>query len=403
MAYWVGRRDPRQLLIMVHDQDGRLEASWLGDELPGHVTAKNGDFVSYAYVTDQENLDVPLQRVESYRVRPDVFRIEHGAFMKDEGPSPDCNLLSMPVRVNVIGDVAGEQHVIVSGPMGGGFADVYPSRAANIDVNMCDDGQSPFRIFARAYDGSDRLLALAMSEEIRFQHGVPVEVTVSLATPLPRSPLTIEVDDLDGAIESSGWGWWEGYDRADWRRGYAFSVDDGMQEATYVGAAPFTYTASLFDIPVGAVVGGVFVTLTPPEAPCSRYADLMRVGKRDAPIPFHVNALADVVLVGPQGWALQGSGTTGDEVRLSFRSGQTDLVFHEDPRETAHVATLPSFPERLPVGFVVPDAAEPVTYPRVQHIDIEDLPSYGALVASSRPPASHTTRRRGQSGECAAP
>lgn len=121
------------------------------------------------------------------------------------------------------------------------------------------------------------------------------------------------------------------------------------------------------------------------------------------PIPFHVNALADVVLVGPQGWALQGSGTTGDEVRLSFRSGQTDLVFHEDPRETAHVATLPSFPERLPVGFVVPDAAEPVTYPRVQHIDIEDLPSYGALVASSRPPASHTTRRRGQSGECAAP
>lgn len=397
VAYQVGFRDPRRLLVMLHRADGAREGSWLGDELPSRVTVRNGDLVTYAHATAGSNEEGVVQRVVSYRVTPEITRIEHAAELAFGPPAWSCNSETMSVLVH-IGDVPDGWRATVTGP--------FPSRIGHgavpgdvtVNVEQCAGASPTFVLFTEIWSQGNEIVTLSMTEEIAFQSGATIEVTPSFDAP-PRAPLTVVVDDLDGAVQSWGRAEWHGvYDSFE-PSGYLLYPRESWEDATFLGARPFTYTASPFAYPYGRQRADVSVWFTDLEAPCKRSAHLGRRGASAAVIPFHVNDLADVVPVGDLGWALQGAGTLGDEVLRSAWSGPTEWLVHDDPRAPGRPAFFPSFPERLPEGFVVPTA--PFTHVDIAHIDIEEIPSYAALVASSRLPESHTIRRRRSSQECA--
>ena len=383
--------DPDTLMVVINSADGSLVESFLGSELPTEATVIDGDTVTYLYLSSSSNTDGQFQRIDAYRVTPELERLEIGAPLYFE-PSGglDCLYETMHVTVHVPAVPDGLNARVWFANARASCGDVVPSPGTiEYDLPSCSlpGATMPVLVTVSGPDGG--YVAFEMIEDVPFEVGATVELTPTF-TSAPRTTLAFEVDDVGDAESADGWAAWYG-----WFDFYAeplyflFTPNEPAMAASFEVDGPFTYSASPMDLPHGYVVGFTRLQFPPDEAACRRGAGVGRMGESAGAVRFAATELAEPIEDGAT-WRL-GSGATGDWLERQSFNGTTFWVSHEDPTRAPLPIVFPDLPETLPLGFTLPEG-EFTLRSHVHHED-DAVPSYAAAFASHRSELAPSTRR----------
>jgi hypothetical protein len=361
------------ILVLLSHEDGSLAASWPAAALPVKVIATDGDLVTYLRKGDS-----PL--ADSSRVEEGVDRID-----RDYGEVPkDCSAETMHVDLHVPAiDTGSETDAIGSGS---GHAHSWTLPAdLSLDVGSCD-GRSAYVL--TTVRGPNGWVGVEY-DTLPFAPGTTVSLTPAFAS-IPRKKVAFDFDEMDGAIQSRGVGWWN---LDDW--GMLYEPTDNPD---VFGDAPFHFEANLVDLPTGRPYVQAWTHFPPPMG-CDEWAVIERTGASDSAIPFHVAELGVPTIVG-ESWQL--TGAPGDYVVRLFDSAETNgpiWMLFEDARHP-RASVFPTLPSDA-ADFAFP--SESLTLQSISNIDQDFVPDYAAFVADDSFPPAYTVRTRRVDFQCPDP
>ena len=381
--------EPDTLMVLVNHADGSLVTSYLGSELPTEATVIDGDTVTYAYLSSSSSIEGQLQRIDSYRVTPELEQLEIDTALYFE-PTGGIGCLSetMHVTVHVPAVTDGLTARVW---FANGRASMPQALPGDIEYDLpsCSIPGATMPVLVTVSGPGGGYAAFEMIEDVPFAVGSAIELTPTFTT-MPRTTLVFDVDDVGDAETASGWAAWYGmFDFYSDAPMYFFTPNEPGLDTSFALDGPFTYSAAPMDLPHGYVVAVAGVQFPPTASACARGAGIVRLGKSAAPIPVHASELAEPLEDGAS-WKL-GEGVAGDWLTRVASNGPTVWVSNEDPARAPIPLVFPEFPDTLPLGFTLP--AGDFTVINYFHYEDDTVAAYADAFASHKPWASTSTQR----------
>ncbi len=384
-----GSGDPDTLMVLINHADGSLVTSYLGSELPTEATVIDGDTVTYVYLSSSSTNAGQQQLIDSYRVTPELERLEVDTPLYFE-PTGGVGCLSetMHVTVHVPAVTDGLTARVW---FANGRASMPQTLPGDIEYDLpsCSIPGATMPVLVTVGGPVGGYVAFEMIEDVPFAVGSSVELTPTFTT-MPRTTLAFDVDDVGDADTAGGRAAWYGmFDFYSDAPMFLFAPNEPGLYATIAVDGPFTLSAAPMDLPHGYVVAAAGVQFPPTASACSRSASIVRLGKSASPIPFHASELAEPLEDGAS-WKL-GEGAIGDVLTRVASNGPTVWVSNEDPARAPIPLVFPEFPDTLPLGFTLP--AGDFTVSNYSHYEDDTVSAYADAFASHKPWASTSTQR----------
>ncbi len=348
--------------VVVSGPDGSLKQSFSGAELPVQVEVQADDVVGYAWNASPPNI------LHTYRVTPDVFRIEE----RVGSPLPQCDALPMEITVT-LPTLAGayDYRIAVDGNPA-----LYTANAGThtFEVVACD-GVFDLFAHARASPGGG-VVGYELHQGLAFTAGGSMTLPLGLADTEHRV-IAVEAGPLDGAAGLSSTG--------AWRYGNE-SVPMAPMDAVPLTGSP------LLEFPIISPGDGFG---TPRALITAEYradgawcheSSFDRHGETDAVIAFDPQRLANAFATEDGGWEFVESGELGDFIRISRDWDDATWVWihYEDPGGIPSPSVLPDLPAHVGWPTGAPDLYS------VGHEDIVEADGFAAVIAGGLNPEEET-------------
>lgn len=380
-----------EVLVLLNHGDGTLVESWLGSVLPVVTSATDGDLVTYAYLTAVHVEGVGYMRsLESFRVSPSLKSVRVSATPLNGDPPKPCDEQSMTLHLHVLPlpDAPPDAKAWVRSSPPGAYASATSFPA---DITLTPSTCAPVDAFAilMTVEGEvGQIYGFAAQEGIPFVPGSVVDLTIQPAN-MPRKPLAIAVDEMEGPADVDGWCNWDGA-----MRGYPtfFVHEHGLDLQAKGVVSTMLYAPDLIDLAAGDP--GAYVSADQHDGGCLRRAELFRVGRSDTTLPLHVQSLAEATRVG-ETWTL-GSGSVGDDVETDFTLAENWMPWrvHEDPTAPPAPVVYPTFPSDVPKGLEDVSGLSPV-WSSTMNRDYEERDGFASIADFQGPAVPSTLRTRG--------
>ena len=358
--------------VLVNRADGSLRTSYSGLELPVMTEVEDGDMVSFAVPDDE-----PETRLESYRVRPDVWRIAVSAPPSGSG-CEDLEPMSVTLEIPF---VAGAEHYRVHTREK--IFQVEPG-VQTIELEPCTADTQPLLVVA---SGASYVDALAFDYlEVDYVPGGSATLALALAS--DRQEIALITGD--SAVDVNGW----------WipdARPFIFSSNVSEWQTI-----PGGYAQS-FIAPGGGyawmnVFGAPGVT---PDGFCTGSHQQLRIPSTSAPVTLDVSTLdlAQPIPLADGGVAFADDGLRGDTIYRAF-SNDIDVYYwalYDDPEAESLPVVFPELPAGDPWSL---DPGGPLApYGDIVHSD-RDLYAGYADFAAQLEVTSYSPQRWRSVGPC---
>lgn len=380
----VSTGDDSSIVVLHNRADGTLVESWPASALPVAPTVEDGDLVTVVYPGNSSSV------ASSYRVEHDVTRIELSLVAASEPLECLSDGTKMHLDVHIPA-IPGAVSATIDGAPWEHLEALELPADLDLDVSSCDGGTSA-ELFIHV-DGPEGFLAFEY-DILMFVPGATIPFTPTFQDQ-PRKAIVFDVDGTDGANQGGGFGYW----LRDYA-GYGWIVGEPGTALDVPDDSPFVFEANLIDVPHGRPFASAWAYFPPPPSACDDSALIERYGPIDAPIPFHVSALARPTAEGAS-FALDPEGNPADVVTREWTKGDASQgvwLLAEDPR-TPRTAVFPELPSGT--DHLFPEGE--IAIHRITHTDIDGPEGYAAWAAkvpTTPLSVASTIRRRSVSYGC---
>jgi hypothetical protein len=366
------RGDLSGSLVLVNTVEGGLRHVLHGEDLPAEIEVVDGDLVTFTDLADPGS----SLSFDSYRVTPDVRRIERTAYIY---PRPDGD----PMQVTIdVPEVEGATHYVLDRESAPRVSDLP---AGPYTFEQAGGYTDPQYGMVRA-EGPSGTLAHAVFE-LPFQPGQAVTVTPEMRA--DRVTFDIDVTSLDGAesVEAHAF-WWLG----------ALTDDVSQDETLDDPPSTWSFAGSVIapDVEGGRKLQ-VRARFPDIDGLCARAA-FSHEGPGDERFTFDAAALRQPLFDGDL-FTLDGPGDFGQYLARSQEyegiDGEGYWTVHEDPARPPLPLVFPELPADVP-AHLVPEL-ESIRATSIAHADA-GLDSYAAYVARPAVSFPRTTKVRALGG-----